>query len=148
MTAGGMAALVDVNVLIALFHRRHRHCARAAVWLETQNSPASVAICRVVQMCALRILTTAAVMRDDVLTAAEFWRGWDRMMSDDRFVMASEPPQLEIAWRAVTEPLPKGRIAETDTYLAAFAAAADHTLVTFDRGFRNFRGLDLELLSD
>ena len=34
----------------------------------------------------------------------------------------------------------------TDAYLAAFAIVASRRLVTLDRGFRQFRGLDLDLL--
>lgn len=143
-----MAALVDVNVLIALLHARHRHGALASSWLDTCVDPGAIGICRIVQMGALRILTSRSAMREDVLTPAQFWRGWERMMSDGRFVMVAEAPELEPAWRAITESLPVGRIAETDTYLAAFAFAGDHTFVTFDRGFRIFRQLKLELLID
>jgi predicted nucleic acid-binding protein len=34
-----------------------------------------------------------------------------------------------------------------DAYLAAFAIAGGYGLVTHDRGFAEFRGLDVEILS-
>lgn len=141
-----MAALVDVNVLIALLYEGHSHNAAALAWLEGISKPGSVAICRVAQMGALRIMTSRAVLREDAATPAEFWRGWDRMMRDDRFAIVAEASDLESGWRDITSRLPAGAAADTDVYLAAFARAGAHTLVTFERGFRRFQGLELELL--
>lgn len=139
--------VVDVNVLVALMHARHVHCGVAAAWMNQQEQAGSVGICRVVQMGVLRLLTRSSLMKDDVLTAEDFWRGWDRMLRDDRWVWVGEPEGLEAAWRQVTRGLVKGQCAETDTYLAGLVQAMDATLVTFDRGFRRFPGLRLELLA-
>ena len=138
-----MAALVDVNVLVALMHARHVHSARAVRWLAGQDEPGAVAVCRVSQMGALRILTHPAAMKDEVKSASEFWDGWDRMIEDDRFALIGEPAGLETAWRALTAALSRGKTAETDCYLAAFAIAGKHSLVSFDRGLRRFTGLAL-----
>jgi uncharacterized protein len=138
-----MGALVDVNVLVALMHARHVHSARAVHWLARQDEPGVVAVCRVSQMGALRILTNPAAMKDEVKNASEFWDGWDRMIEDDRFALVGEPAGLGTAWRALTVALPRGKTAETDCYLAAFAIAGKHSLVSFDRGLRRFKGLDL-----
>ena len=140
---GGMGALVDVNVLVALMHARHVHSARAVRWLARQEEPGMVAVCRVSQMGALRILANPAAMKDEVKSASEFWDGWDRMIEDDRFALVGEPAGLGTAWRALTAALPRGKAAETDCYLAAFAIAGKHSLVSFDRGLRRFKGLDL-----
>jgi len=86
-------------------------------------------------------------MKEDVLSPEQFWMGWDRMMQDDRLVWVDEPPGLEPVWREVTLALERGQCAETDTYFAAFARACGGTLVTFDRGFRRYSGLTLELLA-
>lgn len=138
-----MAALVDVNVLVALMHARHVHSAAAVRWLAGLEDRASVAICRVSQMGVLRILTNPSAMKDDVKSAAEFWVGWDRLIDDERFALVGEPAGLQDAWRTVTAALPKGKSAETDCYLAAFAIAGGHSLVSFDRGLRRFAGVDL-----
>ena len=138
-----MGALVDVNVLVALMHARHVHSAAAVRWLAGQNEPGVVAVCRVSQMGALRILTHTSAMKDEVKSASEFWDGWNRVMEDDRFALVGEPVGLETAWRALTGALPRGMPAETDGYLAAFAIAGKLSLVSFDRGLRRFPGLDL-----
>lgn len=141
-----MGALVDVNVLVALLHARHVHCAHAVAWLASQDEARAVAICRVSQMGALRILTHPSVMKEDVKTAAEFWRGWTKLVDDDRFSQVDEPPGFEDAWRTVTAPLPRGHVAGTDAYLAAFAIAGKHRIVSFDRGMKRFAGVDAEIL--
>jgi toxin-antitoxin system PIN domain toxin len=133
-----MAALLDVNVLVALLHARHRHSLEAVHWLDGQSEDGSLLICRVAQMGALRILTQPVVMKEDVLSAEEFWDGWERLMADGRFSPAPEPDDLEDVWRDVTRLLPKGQCAGTDTYFVALARAGDWTLVTFDRGLHNF----------
>ena len=142
-----MADLLDVNVLLALLHARHWHSRRAVAWLETRGDPGAIRLCRVVQMGALRLLTTRTVMQNDVLTAAEFWQGWDRLLRDDRFTLVQEPPALETAWRQLSRALPRGQVAGTDTYLAALAKARGWRLVTFDRGFTAFPGLEVEVLA-
>ena len=138
-----MGALVDVNVLVALMHARHVHSAPAVNWLAGHEQPGAVVICRVSQMGALRILTHPSAMKDEVKSASEFWDGWQRLMDDDRFALVGEPAGLENAWRALTAALPRGKPAETDCYLAAFAIAGNHSLVSFDRGLRQFASLNL-----
>ncbi len=97
-------------------------------------------------MGALRILTHPSVMREDVRTAQEFWQGWTELMNDDRFSQVDEPAGFEPAWQKVTSPLRRGAAAETDAYLAAFAIAGKHRIVSFDRGMRRFAGVDAEIL--
>lgn len=138
-----MGALVDVNVLVALMHARHAYSARAVRWLAGHDEPGAVVVSRVSQMGALRILTHPSAMKDEVKSASEFWDGWQRLMADDRFALVGEPAGLENTWRALTGALPRGKPAETDCYLAAFAIAGKHSLVSFDRGLRRFAGLDL-----
>ena len=141
-----MAYLADVNFAIALLHARHTAAGRAATWLESQDEPRSILLCRVAQMGVLRILTNPAWLKDEVLPARAVWEAWDLLLADDRFALAAEPPGLEKEWRALTQGLAAGECAETDTYLAAFARAGGHRLVTFDRGFRSFAGLDSLIL--
>ena len=142
-----MGALVDVNVLVALLHARHLHSTRAVAWLASQNETHAIAICRVAQMGALRNLTHPSVMKEDVKTAAEFWRGWTKLIEDDRFSRVDEPPKFEDAWRTVTTSLRRGHVAGTDAYLAAFALAGQHRIVSFDRGMKRFAGVDAEILT-
>ncbi|MBI2058814.1 MAG: PIN domain-containing protein [Nitrospirae bacterium] len=142
-----MAALCDVNVLVALLHARHVHSARAVSWLSTQEETGSVLVCRVVQMGALRVLTNRSWLKEEVLSAEQFWTGWDKLLGDDRFAMLAEPELLEEAWRRVTVRIPKGQAVETDAYLAALALSTSHRVVTLDRGFRRFPDLQIEFLA-
>lgn len=142
-----MAYLADVNVLIALLHARHAKSEQAIGWLDLQVDPASILVCRVAQMGVLRILTNATWMKEDCLSAAAIWGGLDLLFQDERFAQAEEPLGLEVEWKQLTRDFPLGRCVETDTYFAAFALTGGHRLVTFDRGFRRYEKLDLELLS-
>lgn len=141
-----MASLIDVNVLVALLHARHCHSAKAVEWLERQRDRGSVLLCRVVQMGGLRVLTQPAVMKEEVLSASEFWEGWAQLMEDERFLFVEEPSGLEQSWREVTRLLLKGKCAETDAYLAALALSGNWTFTTFDRAFQRFSGIDTEIL--
>jgi toxin-antitoxin system PIN domain toxin len=137
-----MAYLADVNFLVALLHARHAHSERAIGWLEGQPVPVTILLCRVVQMGVLRVLTNRAWMKEDAQSAAAVWRAWDLLLSDDRFVAIEEPQGFEAEWRRLTESLPPGRCAETDAYLAAFARAGGHRILTFDRDFRRFSDVE------
>jgi uncharacterized protein len=141
-----MAYLIDVNVLLALMHERHQHAPAAAGWLQERDGAGIVRVCRVAQMGTLRLLTNEVVMGDDVLSGAMFWRGWDSMMEDDRFAVATEPAGFERAWRDLSAGIPKGRRIETDHYFAAFATSGNFTMATFDDGFRRFPKLKVEIL--
>jgi toxin-antitoxin system PIN domain toxin len=141
-----MAFLADVNLLVALLHARHSLAHAAADWVDRQATPSSILLCRVAQMGVLRILTNPAWMKEDTLTAARVWSAWERLLGDERFAASNEPTGIDREWRRVTESLPAGKCAETDAYLAAFAIAGGHRIATFDRGFRRFRGVDVELL--
>ncbi|MSQ51261.1 MAG: PIN domain-containing protein [Betaproteobacteria bacterium] len=142
-----MAALVDVNVLVALMHARHVHSAAAVRWLAGLNDRGAIAICRVSQMGVLRILTNPSAMKDEVMSAADFWVGWDKLIIDERFTLVGEPAGLQDAWRTLAAAVPKGKSAETDCYLAAFAIAGGHSLISFDRGLRRFGGVELNVLA-
>ncbi len=142
-----MAYLADANFLIALLHARHSFSSRAVAWLGSQEEPGNVLMCRAAQLGVLRILTNPAWLKEDVLPAAAIWDAWDVLLADNRFAFVQEPARLEAEWRHLTRAFPAGRCVETDCYLAAFARAGGYRLLTFDRGFRQFAGLEAEILS-
>jgi uncharacterized protein len=141
-----LAYLVDTNFLIALLHARHALSERAVAWLDAHEETSSVLLCRVAQMGALRVLTNPAWLREDVLPAAAVWVAWDLLLTDSRFSQVQEPARLEKEWRLLTRTFAAGHCAETDAYFAAFARAGGYRLLTFDKGFRAFAGLDAEIL--
>jgi toxin-antitoxin system PIN domain toxin len=142
-----MGYLADVNFLVAILHARHAFSKRAIFWLGEQEEPRSILLCRVAQMGALRVLTNPRWLKTEVLSAAAVWDGWDLAFSDHRFARVEEPPRIEMEWRRLTRAFPTGRCADSDAYLAAFARTGGYRLLTFDRGFRQFEGLDVEILS-
>ena len=86
-------------------------------------------------------------MREDFLSPAQFWKGWEVIESDNRFELVNEPYGLDESWRKVTAALPSGERAETDAFLAAMALAGGWSVATFDRGFRRFKDVvGVELL--
>jgi hypothetical protein len=141
-----MTCLPDVNVWVALAVAEHVHHAAARLWFDSiQND--SIVFCRVTQMGFLRLLTNPRVMAADALTPSRAWRALDAFYQDSRILLAPEPPGLEPSWRALTRPRAPGANFWRDAYLAAFALAGGHTIVTFDKGFGRFDKLKLRLLS-
>ena len=144
--------LCDSNVWLALALSKHAHHVAARDWLEAVREPGSVLFCRATQQTFLRLLTNASVLApygNPPLTNRQAWGAYQALLADDRIAFRSdEPSGLEALWRrfAVRDtPSPKIWM---DAYLAAFALAADCRMVTTDAAFRQFRGLDLQLIDD
>ena len=97
-------------------------------------------------MGVLRLLTRPSIMGNYVLSGAEAWDVVSRLFDDDRFALVEEPSSLNDFWREICNSLPAGMMAETDAHLAAFALAGDFRLVTLDKGFSRFSGLELLVL--
>ena len=140
-----MTYLPDVNLLIALTVAEHVSHDTALEWVQAASGD-TIALCRVTQMGFLRLLTNARVMAGDVFTADRAWRLMDQIRQNDRFVFVSEPSGLEHTWRTMTSHHQEGANFWTDTYLAAFAGATGHTLVTLDRGFGKYKNISLRIL--
>jgi len=126
----------DVNVWVALTHGGHVHHHVARDWFVELDPDVRFCFCRFTQLGLLRLLTAEAVMGDDVLNQLEAWAAYDRWLQDDRVSVLDEPPGLERRFRALTRMRRAAPKAWADAYLAAFAAASQVTLVTFDRAFR------------
>ena len=97
-------------------------------------------------MGLLRLLTNSHVMAGDALTPAAAWRALDAYFADRRFGMVAEPAKLEEHWRVLSKRPSGGPNFWTDAYLAAFVAEAGHTLVTFDKAFRQYKGARVQIL--
>ena len=141
-----MNYLTDVNVWVALALAGHIHHAIARQWFQESETDL-ILFCRTTQKGFLRLLTNPRVMGQNVLAAKQAWDLYDAFRMDNRVMFAEEPPELETAWRAATRHPHAGPNFWTDAYLAAFAATAGLTVVTFDRGFRRHRGVSVRLLA-
>jgi len=125
--------LLDVGVWLAAVWSGHAHHQRVATWFDEESG--ALILCRVTQMGLLRLLSNAAVMAADVVSRAGAWRVVDTLRADDRVRWASEPLQLEQAWRAMSARDDNSHKLWTDDYLAAFAQTAGFSLATLDTGF-------------
>ena len=127
----------DINVWVALTYEGHTHHVNAAQWFATLSPDATLAFCRFTQLGLLRLLTTAAVMRDEVMTQPQAWGAYDRWLKDSRVEFVDEPSEIETRFRVLTRLRQPATKDWADSYLASFATVGQLTLVTFDRGLRS-----------
>jgi len=126
----------DINVWVALTLEEHVHHIRARSWFESISGFGRLFFCRFTQLGLLRLLTAAAVMgQDQVMGQAEAWTTYDRWLRDERISFLDEPSEIELVFRALTQSGQSAPKDWADSYLAAFATAAELTLVTFDQAF-------------
>ena len=144
--------LCDSNVWLALALSRHAQHAAVREWLETVHDPASVLFCRATQQTFLRLVTNASVLSpygNPPLTNRQAWEAYQALLVDDRIVFRPEEPAgLEAHWKRFALRETASPKIWMDAYLAAFAFAGGYRMVTTDAAFRQFRGLDLELLGE
>lgn len=126
----------DINVWVALTYEGHVHHALAAAWFAALQPDATLAFCRFTQLGLLRLLTTKAVMGDEVMTQPKAWVAYDRWLQDPRVTFVDEPPGIEPRFRSLTRRRQPATKDWADSFLAAFATVGDLTLVTFDRGLQ------------
>jgi toxin-antitoxin system PIN domain toxin len=142
--------LCDSNVWLALSLSKHAHHAATREWFEAIRDPDSVSFCRATQQTFLRLLTNASVLRpygNPPLTNRQAWEAYATLLADDRIVFrAEEPTGLEAQWERFALRDTASPKLWMDAYLAAFALTGGYRMVTTDTGFKQFRGLDLELL--
>ena len=137
--------LPDINVWVALAFEAHAHHRPAADWFE-QLEPESCAFCRLTQQGLLRLATNPAVFGDEALSMARAWACYDLLLSDERVYFREESTGLEDVWRKHSRHRKYSHKVWSDAYLAAFAEAAGIEVVTFDRGFGNYRGAPVVVL--
>lgn len=138
----GPTDLPDINVWLAFSVADHVHHARARhYWYEEAGD--QLAFCRVTALGFLRLSTNASAMDGQPLTVPQAWRAYSDFRRLPEVVLAAEPegcePWLE-QWAVGGRTTPRQW---TDVYLAAFAKAGGLRLVSFDRDFVHFDGLDL-----
>ena len=129
-----------------LVMQSHAHHADAVDWFERVPDQ-SVALCRLTQAGMLRTLTSVAIFNAEALTMRQAWDVYDQLAASLQMgPWLDEPQTLEDRWRQLTSrPSPSSKL-WSDAILAAFAIESNATLVTFDRGFRQFAGLHCQIL--
>ena len=143
--------LADINIWVALAILEHSHHEQAVRWFDTITTPASVAFCRTTQQGLLRLLSNKVMMagyRLPMVTNAGAWDIYESFLADDRVTFVEESADFAPIWRKLGARNMASTKMWTDAYLAAFALVGGLELVTFDRDFRFYEplGLDLRLL--
>ena len=142
---GSKSVLPDANFWLALLLDKHRAHGEARRWL-TAHPKAVLIFCRVTQMAFLRHLTTEAIMGPNVLSQGAAWQKYEELLARDDITFLGEPNGLEIRWRQFSQSNQPANKLWTDAYLAAFGLAHGLQLVTFDRGFAQYAGTEIEIL--
>lgn len=135
------ADLLDVNVWLALVVSEHPAHERARrYWME--ESADKAAFCQVTRLGLLRLLTNDRAMGGKALRSSEAWKVYQNWLDEPDVITFAEPGACESilgSWAARDQLHPK---LWTDAYLAAFAISGRLRMVSFDRDFERFDGLD------
>ena len=122
-----MAALLDVNVLVALLVPEHQHHATAINWF-SKTAAEGWATCTVTELGVIRVCAQLPGTR------------WRPETTADRLLMMIVSNREHVWWPSAVSPavLPEVRFAETgkqvtDRYLLGMARRNRGQLVTFDR---------------
>lgn len=141
--------LVDSNVWLAALLDKHEFHSAVVRWMD-QQAAGSIYFCRATQQSMLRLLCTTAVMAPfgrTPLTNNAAWSLYEELQNDDRISWADEPIDLTAQWKrlgAVKGASPKLWM---DAYLAAFAIVGGYEIVTIDNAFKQFKNLNVRLIS-
>lgn len=141
-----MRWLPDTNIWLALLLPHHGHHRQARAWFDPVEELHSVAFCRSTQQSVLRLLTTSAVVAlygGKVPTNAEAWALHGAIIGDPRVLQAGEPVGIDEVWQRIGAVRMVSPKLWMDAYLAAFAIAGGFRLVTTDKAFKQFKGLDV-----
>jgi toxin-antitoxin system PIN domain toxin len=125
--------LPDVNVWVALHHQVHEHHESALAWFDGLDAERTLVFCRQTQIGFFRLLTTGAVMGDEVLTQRQCWTLYRQWISGRKATLENEPATVSQAFEQRTMADASSPKEWMDAYLAAFAETAGIQLVTFDR---------------
>ena len=140
-----MKFLADVNVIFPLLVSRHQHREKALEWFDA-TAAGDVVLNRLSRLGALRLFCNAQVMGADVLQPNSAMKALEVLEADERIVLLHEPDGLDQTLKKLVASCTTTPNLWTDAYHAAFAVVAGLQLVSFDRGFAKFRGLDFLLL--
>ena len=75
------------------------------------------------------------------------WSVYEGLLADERIAWMAEPSGLDALWKKFAGGAKASPKLWMDAYLAAFATAGGHQLVTTDKAFKQFKRLDLLVLS-
>jgi toxin-antitoxin system PIN domain toxin len=134
--------LLDANVLIGAFRSDEPNHPRLKNWLEeTLTEGATITFPPLVEVAFLRIVTHPSIFRvpSSLVEAQEFLH---TLHESGQFREARWTGRMRERWWRWCRDLDLRGNDVNDAYLAAVAAEERCRLVSCDRGFNRFRGLD------
>lgn len=143
-----MRCLPDISVWVALSMSAHTHHDIAREWWSGSSAP-TLNFCRYTQQGLLRLITTSAVTSlfgQKPMTNHEALQRLGELMTEERIAFAEEPSGLFPQWSAYADVRSASPKLWMDAYLAAFARCGGYRLVTTDKAFKQFKGVDLLVL--
>ena len=136
--------LADVNIWVALLAEDHAFHAPARAWYRDLDA-GQAGFCRLVQLSVVRLLGSSKVVGSPI-PASVAWRATEALLEDQRVEFVPEPADLgQVISTLFRYRVPTPQLV-TDAYLAAFAISAGRRFVTWDNGFGQFQGLDVQIL--
>ena len=140
-TRSDPADLPDLNVWLALAATQHPHHAQALTYWEQQASD-RVLFCTVTALGLVRLLSQPKLMGASVLGSAEASALLQAFRRQPGVAMAApEHDGWDLFHTLLSSAELPARL-QTDAYLAALVIANGWRLVSFDRDFERFKGLN------
>lgn len=140
-TRSDPADLPDLNMWLALAATQHPHHAQALTYWEQQAS-GQVLFCTVTALGLVRLLSQPKLMGASVLGSAEASALLQAFCRQPGVAMAApEHDGWDLFHTLLSSAELPARL-QTDAYLAALVIANGWRLVSFDRDFERFKGLN------
>jgi toxin-antitoxin system PIN domain toxin len=137
-----MRHLCNANVWVSLTLQNHGFRPQCLEWYKGLAQTDTLAFCRSTQQSFLRLMTQKSICRNEVRTNREALEGYQQLWDSSRIEWLHEPSGLEALWFKYANLNSASPNIWMDAYLAAFAVLTESRLVTFDKGFRVYKGLD------
>ena len=126
---------------------QHQNHGSARTWFDRLPEESRCYFCRYTQLGFLRLSTNPKANPLQTQTLSQAWAVYDSTLLDPRIGHAAEPDDLESLWRQWTKLNTFSHNVWNDAYLAAFSVAGNYELVTFDKGFSQYKNLRYTILS-
>ncbi len=136
----------DINVWLALAFQSHSNHLAALKWFESIERE-KVVFCRQTQQGFIRLATNAKAFGNESVTMKVAWKLYEAIIADSRIALHPEPSDIEETWKAFTLQNARSPKLWNDAWLAAFAVVESLELVSFDKGFKQFKGLKCRILA-
>jgi toxin-antitoxin system PIN domain toxin len=146
----GSAYLFDTNVWVALAFASHPlHRSAVAAFAHAAIDRPAI-FCRATQLSFLRVATTAVILRTygvRAFTNRDALAALSDFLAVPNVGYRDEPAEAVALWHRLAASSRASPKLWMDAYLAAFAMTGGYQLVTTDKAFKQFKGLDLLILS-